>query len=78
MRELKTIACNGDMVKGDIFEVIDQEENYRLRFRINELISELPTGEMGSKTVRLRYNLDQLIEFRDEIDSVITRMKQEL
>lgn len=66
------------MVKGDIFEVIDQEENYRLRFRINELISELPTGEMGSKTVRLRYNLDQLIEFRDEIDSVITRMKQEL
>lgn len=78
MRELKTIKITGDMISGDIFEVIDNDENYKLRFRIDEMTGGTVTGERATKKVRIRYNLDELIEFRDDLDQIIERMKHEL
>lgn len=78
MRELKTIACNGDMVKGDIFEVVDEKEHYHLHFRINEMIGGNVAGGTVKKSVRIRYNLDQLREMHEELGDVIKRMEQEL
>ena len=78
MRELKTIACSGDMIKGDIFEVVDKNENYHLHFRIDEMTGGAVHGGTVSKKIRLRYNLEQLREMHSELGDVIKRMEQEL
>jgi hypothetical protein len=77
-RELKTIACNGDMIRGDIFEHVDEKEIYHLRFRIDEMTGQNVSGKPENKKVRIRYTLDQLREMHEELGDVIKRMEQEL
>lgn len=78
MRELKTIACSGDMIKGDIFEVVDKKDNMHLHFRIDELTGVSVHGGTVTKKIRVRYNLEQLREMHSELGDVIKRMEQEL
>lgn len=78
MREVKTIKCNGDVIRGDIFEVVDKNDNAALHFRIDEMVGSLVQGGQAIKKIRLRYRLEEMKELRSEIDDVIKRMEQEL
>jgi hypothetical protein len=78
VRELKTVSCKGDMIAGDIFEVVDANENYHLHFRIDEMAGGLVSGGQTTKKIRLRYTLEELREVKEELSTVIARMEKEL
>lgn len=79
---IKRIHCTGDVINGEIYESLTVDTDSKMGrkkpyFKINEVRGISDSGKEITKSVKANFTMDQIKEFKNELEQVIDRMEKE-